>query len=63
MQYFNQVINNLRKYYNLKMYTPNSSVPNFITNIQIKLNTQIHINTVLDDFNTPLSPIDRLSEH
>lgn len=31
-------------------------------NKHIKLNTQIHINTVIGDFNIPLSPIDRLSK-
>jgi hypothetical protein len=44
------------------LYTPNVIAPNFIKHTLKELKACIDANTVVvDDFNTPLSPIDRSS--
>jgi hypothetical protein len=47
----------------INLYEPNISAPNFINLILKDLKAHIDSNTVVvGDFNTPLSPIDRLSK-
>ena len=37
----------------LNTYTPNPDVPSVITSIQMELNTQIYVNTIISVLNTP----------
>jgi hypothetical protein len=47
----------------INLYSPNISAPNFIKHILIDLKSHIPFNTVIvEDFNTPLSPIGRSSK-
>jgi hypothetical protein len=47
----------------INLYAPNINAPNFIKHIPKDLKTYIDSNTVVvGDFNTPLSPMDRLSK-
>jgi hypothetical protein len=46
----------------INLYAPNVSAPNIIKHILKDLKTDIDFNTVVvQEFNTPLSPIDKLS--
>jgi hypothetical protein len=47
----------------INLYAPNVSAPKFIEHILKDLKAHIDSNTVvMEDFNTPLSPIDRSSK-